>query len=128
MSCANFAAIGAVPFCVAYWLLTRATLPRALWSGLAAAGLFGLILGAIYQGATLAVRFNDQKAFVVRLKGALAELGYFVKSDSDSFLTFRMDWNAGLLAGRISVRLDRERAQVAGPKIYLRKLRSRLAE
>lgn len=128
VSFGTFTLIGTVPIGLGYWLLFRASPVQTAAYTLAGAVLFGLFLALIYRGAMLSAHFTDQRDFITRLRGALGELGYFLESESDRFLAFKVKWHAGLLAGRITVSLDAGRASIYGPRVFLAKLRRRLTE
>lgn len=130
-----FAAITALPFGFLWsWLFgTMAqrpfgeVLPFGLVGGLVFGVLFGLMMGLFFQGMTATVAFSNEKEFRAQLNVAMAQLGYNPASQAENFLTYKPSLQAGLAAGRISVQVREGEAVVVGPRMYVRKLATRLA-
>jgi hypothetical protein len=129
-----FASITALPFGllggVVFSLATDAPLSRVLpswlFSGLAFGVLFGSMMAARFRGETAVVCANAGARLLPRLDVATAELGYFPASRSDGYYTYRPSFQAGLLAGRISVCMGEKEATIVGPRVYVRRLLKRL--
>jgi hypothetical protein len=57
---------------------------------------------------------------------ALAQLGYSPESQGAGFVTYKPSFQAGLLAGKISMLIEESSAVIVGPKLYVEKLLARL--
>jgi len=80
------------------------------------------------KAVTISVTFRDKKAFLSRLNIVLAEIDYHPVSQTESFLTYKPSFQAGLLAGRISVQIDDNSATLVGPNWYIKKLQKWLQQ
>jgi len=87
--------------------------------------LFGLIMAAFMKGETISVTYQDKQEFLGRLSICLAEIGYHPDTQTDFFATFKPSFRAGLLAGRISVKVGANEAIIVGPRMYVGKLQKR---
>jgi hypothetical protein len=88
--------------------------------------VFGATIGAFLRGETLAISVSDRQAFLARINIAAAQLGYVPTFATESHVSFRPSWHAGLLAGRLSVQLREHDAVVVGPRLYVKRLALRL--
>lgn len=128
------AAITALPFALLWSLLFSLTMGLefgqvlcvGIWGGIAFGLLFGFVTAFFLKAVTTSVTFQDKKAFLSRLNVALAEIGYHPQSQIESFLTYKPSFQAGLLAGKISVQVEYSSATIVGPNIYIKKLQKRL--
>jgi hypothetical protein len=102
-------------------------LPSGIVAGLLFGFFFGLVMAFFLMGETTTIKVADKKGFVSRLNIAMAQLGYNPATQTDDFLTYKPSVQAGLAAGRISVQLTEGQAVLVGPKMYITKLRQRLA-
>ncbi len=128
------AAITALPFALLWSLLFSLmmglefgqVLRVGIWSGIAFGLLFGFVMAFFMKAITISVAFQDKESFLSRLNVALAELGYHPQSQTETFLTYKPSFQAGLLAGKISVQIEQSSATIVGPLTYLKKLRKRI--
>lgn len=102
-----------------------AILGLALPGGLAFGLAMGLIAGAFLRGETVVLSFPSRTELMTRLSVALAELGYNPATSSGDFLTFKPSFQAGLLAGRISVAVRGGTATVVGATMHVKRLKKR---
>ena len=101
-------------------------LPYGLGAGGGFGLLFGFVMAFFMRGIETSLPIRDRDEFLKRLRPTLAQLGYYPESESQSFLTFKPSFQAGFLAGRISVQLQENGAQIVGPVTYVKKLMRRL--
>jgi hypothetical protein len=128
-------AVTGLPFTVLYAWLVGALLQRpfgemlpcGLGAGVFFGVSFGLVMARCFKGETATVKVAEPKGFVQRLNVALAQLGYHPATQAEDFLTYRPSVQAGLAAGRVSVQLRDGQAVIVGPKLYVEKLLTRLA-
>lgn len=127
-------AITALPFAILWSLLFAAIqqqsvgeiLPFGLGAGLFFGVSFGLALAFFLKGEKATVDVEDRKDFVSRLNVAMSQLGYNPATEAEDFFTYKPSFQAGLAAGRIAVQLQGRRAVIVGPKMYVKKLLTRL--
>jgi hypothetical protein len=120
----TIAAITALPFALLWSLLFSLmvglefgqVLRVGIWSGIAFGLLFGFVMAFFMKAVTTSVTFQDKKAFLSRLNVALAEIGYYPESQTESFLTYKPSFRAGLLAGNVicSLRAGKEESMNRG--------------
>ncbi len=128
------AATTALPFALLWSLLFSLmmgwefgqVLRVGIWGGIAFGLLFGFVMAFFVKAVTISVAFQDKEAFLQRLNVALAELGYHPQSQTKTFLTYKPSFQAGLLAGKISVQIEQSSATIVGPSTYLKKLQKRI--
>ena len=106
----------------------EAAFDLGMLQGLGGGVLFGAVMGTLMRGETLTVSMSDPKAFVPRVNIAAAQLGYRPSFVTENQLCFRPSWQAGLLAGELLVQLRGDDAVVGGPRMYVRRLLTRLEE
>ncbi len=114
--------VTALPFAILMALITGTPIYVNVLSGFTFGLLFGLIMSALIRGETMSVTFTERQEFLGRLNTRLAEIGYNPDTQTDTFLTFKPSFQAGLLAGKISVQINDSSAIIVGPKMYLKKL------
>ena len=127
-------AITALPFALLWSLLFSLmmglefgqVLRVDIWVGIAFGLLFGFVMAFFMKAVTTSVTFQDKKVFLSRLNVALAEIGYYPQSQTESFFTYKPSFQAGLLAGKISVQIENSSATIVGPNTYIKKLQKRL--
>ncbi|MBI4801205.1 MAG: hypothetical protein HY796_01660 [Elusimicrobia bacterium] len=88
----------------------------------------GVGMAFTMKAITVPVTFQDRKAFLSRLNVVLAEIDYHPVSQIGSFLTYKPSFQAGLLAGNISVQIDDNSATMVGPSCYIKKLQKWLQQ
>ncbi|HXD23007.1 MAG TPA: hypothetical protein VN613_06590 [Gemmatimonadaceae bacterium] len=89
---------------------------QALVAGCAFGLFFGLFMGWKFRSITTSVRFDgDLEVFLSRLALHLAEVGYHPEFPIGRVFTFRPDFAAGLMAGRLTIAFENERATIVGP-------------
>lgn len=93
-----------------------------IWSGIGFGLLFGLIMAFSMKAVTISVTFEDKETFLSRINITLAEMGYHPESQNESFLTYKPSFQAGILAGKISVSIKNSIATIVGPNSYIKKL------
>ncbi len=128
------AAITALPFALLSSLLFSLmmglefgqVLCVGIWGGVAFGLLFGFVMAFLMKAVTTSVTFQEKKAFLSRLNVALAEIDYHPQSQTESFLTYKPSFQAGLLVGKISVQIENGSATIVGPNTYIKKLQKRL--
>jgi hypothetical protein len=109
-------------FAVGMKLLTGMPTQTALCAGI----LFGIVLGSImavrFKG--IAVRYQCPWSLDIagRLQMILAQIAYHPESTIGDTVTFKPSFQAGLLAGRITVSGHRDHIEVFGPSSYVRRL------
>ncbi len=132
---ARLAAITALPFALLWSLLFSSTMGLefgqvlsgvGIWSGISFGLLFGFIMAFFMKAVTIFIMFQKKQAFLSQLNVALAEMGYHPESQAETFLTFKPSFQAGLLAGKISVQIEQNSATIVGPNNYIKKLQKRL--
>jgi len=132
---AMLAAITALPFALLWSLLFSLMMGLefgqvlsgvGIWSGIAFGLLFGFIMAFFMKAVTISIKFQKKEAFLSQLNVALAEMGYHPESQTETFLTFKPSFQAGLLAGKISVQIEQNTATIVGPNNYIKKLQQRL--
>jgi len=132
---ARLAGITALPFALLWsWLFSlmrglefgQVFLRVGIWGGIAFGLLFGFVMAFFMKAVTISVTFQDKKAFLSRINVALAEMGYHPQSQNESFLTYKPSFQAGLLAGNISVSIENSSVTIVGPNAYIKKLQKRL--
>jgi hypothetical protein len=101
-------------------------LPGGILVGL----LFGLITGPL-TGVFAAVRkvsieSADPLNALGQIAMLMAELGYFGSFQGEGVSTYKPSFQAGLLAGRITIRQHHGVIEVIGPRYYVWRLTSRL--
>jgi hypothetical protein len=98
--------------------------------GGAAVGLLtGFVLAFLMKGVAISESYEDKRAFLARLDVALAAIGYYPQLQTESFMTYKpSSFEAWLLAGSISVRIEETSCTIVGPKIIIKRLRERLKE
>lgn len=109
------------------WKFSEFFVLYGLWGGIAFGLLFGLIMAFFMKAITLSMTFKDKETFLSQLNVALAEIGYHPQSQTGNFLTYKPSFQAGLLAGRISVQIEQSSATVVGPSTYIKKLQKRIS-
>lgn len=131
----RLAAITALPFALLWsWLFSiirslefgQVFLRVGIWGGIAFGLLFGFAMAFFVKAVTISVTFQDKKTFLSRINLALAEMGYHPQSQNENFLTYKPSFQAGLLAGNISVSIENSSATIVGPNSYIKKLQKRL--
>ncbi len=130
----TLAAITALPFALLWSLLFSLmmglefgqVLRVGIWSGIAFGLLFGFIMAFFMKAVTIFIKFQEKEAFLSRLNVALAEIGYHPESQTETFLNFKPSFQAGLLAGKISVQIEESSVTIVGPNTYIKKLQKRL--
>ena len=115
-----------IPFAAQMQVDFGSVLPYGLGAGGGFGLLFGFVMAFFMRGIETSLPIRDRDEFLKRLRPTLAQLGYYPESESQSFLTFKPSFQAGLLAGRISVQLQENGAQIVGPVTYVKKLMRRL--
>jgi hypothetical protein len=123
-------AITALPFAVLWsWLFAAMQdqsfgeiLPFGLLAGLLFGLVFGLTMAAVFKAETASVAVSDKQHFISTVNSALSQFGYTPASQFDDFFTYKPSFQAGLVAGTISVQLTEQQAVIVGPKIYVNKL------
>jgi hypothetical protein len=129
------AAITALPFALLSSWIYSLTLHEdfgfilarfGIWGGVAFGLLFGFVMAFFLKAETIVVPFQDWGAFLANLNVVLAEMGYHPESQSGQFMTFRPSFQAGLLAGKISVQIGQNNATIVGPAMYVKKLKQRI--
>jgi len=131
---AIIASITALPFGLAVsWLFSLIwgvefgeALSVGVWGGIAFGLLFGFVMAFFMKAVTISVPFQDKEAFLSKLNIALAEIGYHPESQTEGFLTYKPSFQAGLLAGKISIQIEQTSAKVVGPSTYVQKLQKRI--
>ena len=128
------AAITALPFALLWSLLLSLMWDMGfgqvfrvgIWGGIAFGLLFGFVMAFFMKAVTIFIKFQEKEAFLSRLNVALAEMGYHPESQTETFLTFKPSFQAGLLAGKISVQIEKNSVTIVGPNTYIKKLQKRL--
>jgi len=130
----TLAAITALPFALLFSLVL--SLMRAIgfgqafrvgiWCGIFFGLLFGFIMAFFMKAVTIFIKLQEREAFLSRLNVALAEMGYHPESQTETFLTFKPSFQAGFLAGKISVQIEQNSVTIVGPNTYIKKLQKRL--
>jgi len=131
---AMVAGVTALPFALLWSLLFSAmmgmdfgqVLRIGIWTGIAFGLSFGFVMAFFMKADTISIHIQDQGAFMARLNVGLAELGYHPESRTENFLTFKPSFQAGLLAGRISVQIEQSSATIVGPSAYVKKMQKRI--
>ena len=129
-----FAVATGAPFLMLMWLFGAVAFQKAPTEAFLTAAtqtaifvcLVGPALGAMFHGVTVTVAFADHSAFVASANVATAQLGYHPAFHSESFLTYTPSWQAGKLAGHISIQLHEHEARIVAPRIYASRLVARL--
>jgi len=129
------AAVTALPFAILWsWLFAAMQqrtfaeiLPFGLGAGFFGGVFFGLAMAFFIRAETVTVTIQDMAAFVSRLNVAASQLGFFPASQTADFFTYKPSFQAGLLAGRISVQIDDTEATTVGPRIYVARLQKKLS-
>jgi hypothetical protein len=103
-------------------------LRMSIVGGLAFGILFGFVIASFMKAVTISIEFQEQEkeALLSQLNVALAEMGYHPESQTDTFLTFKPSFQAGLLAGKISVQIEQNSVTIVGPNTYIKKLQQQL--
>ena len=130
----TLAAITALPFALLFslalslmWAIGFGQAFRVgIWCGIFFGLLFGFVMAFFMKAVTIFIKFQEKEAFLSRLNVALAEMGYHPESQSETFLTFKPSFQAGLLAGKISVQIEQNSVTIVGPNTYIKKLQKRL--
>ncbi|MCS6777955.1 MAG: hypothetical protein RMJ43_13675 [Chloroherpetonaceae bacterium] len=104
----------------------REVVPFGLSAGFVFGLLTGLLAALFLREETVHVGFSNSEAFMARLNVALSQLDYHPATRSHSFFTYRPSFQAGWMAGRISVQLYQGMAVIVGPRMYVDKLVARL--
>lgn len=128
------AGVTALPFGLLWsWLFSLTmgldfsqVLAVGIWGGVAFGLIFGFVMTFFMKAVTLSVGFQDTGTFLSRLNVALAEIGYHPQSQTETFFTYKPSFQAGLLAGKISVQVEHGSAVIVGPSTYVKKLRKRI--
>jgi hypothetical protein len=128
------AAITALPFALLWSLIWSLLMglefgqvfSLGIWGGIGFGLLFGFIMAFFMKAVTISMKFQEEEAFVSQLNVALAEMGYHPESQTEAFLTFKPSFQAGLLAGKISVQIEQNSVAIVGPNTYIKKLQQRL--
>lgn len=128
------AAVTALPFGLLWsWLFSLTmgldfgqVLAVGIWGGVAFGLIFGSVMAFFMKAATVSIGFQEKEAFLSRLNVALAEIGYHPQSQTETFFTYKPSFQAGLLAGKISVQLEHGSAMIVGPSTYVTKLQRRI--
>lgn len=134
---ARLAGITALPFALLWSLLFSLMMDLefgqvlggvGIWSGIAFGLLFGFIMAFFMKAVTISIEFQEQEkeAILSQLNVALAEMGYHPESQTETFLTFKPSFQAGLLAGKISVQIEQNSVTIVGPNNYIKKLQQQL--
>ena len=103
--------------------LLIATIPGGLLFGI----LFGLTMAVFFKGATIIVNIGNREKFVALINVAMSQIGYNPTVSSANFLNFKPSFSAGLMAGKISVVIEGNKATIIGPSMYVKKLQKRFA-
>ena len=101
-------------------------LPRLAFTTALFAVFWGLFMGSLLKGVTRVLPVAEWARFVADLNVATAQIGYHPSLVSDALLTFSPSWQAGLLAGRVSVQRRDGEAVIVGPSVYIGRLVIRL--
>lgn len=101
-------------------------LPFGIWIGVIFGLCFGLITASLLKVKTISVPIPDRRAFIARMNIRLAELDYHPEHQFENFWTFKPSFQAGILAGRLSVQIEQNSAIIIGPSVYVNKLRKHL--
>ena len=99
---------------------------EGIWHGIAFGLVSGFVMAFFIKAVTISVTFQNKKTFLSRLNVGLAEIGYHPESQTESFLTYKPSFQAGLLAGKISVQIEDNSSTIVGPNTYIKKLQKRL--
>lgn len=97
-----------------------------IWAGIAFGLFFGFVMAFFMKANTISILVHDKKSFIDKLNIGLAEIGYHPESQTDNFLTFKPSFQAGLLAGKISIQIGQNSATIIGPSTYVKKLQKRI--
>ena len=119
------AAMTALPFGLLMWLVLGGPLEIHVVSGMAFGLLFGGVMGFLFKSAELRLPVTGPEHAMDDLQMILAGLGYFPKSDLGGVVQFAPSFQAGLMAGRITVRRSDAAFDIVGPSMYLGKLAKR---
>ncbi|MGP1384833.1 MAG: hypothetical protein ACTS2F_14805 [Thainema sp.] len=101
-------------------------LPFGIWIGIAFGVSFGFTTAFLLKVKTVSVVIQNRKTFVARMNIKLAELDYHPEHQFEDFWTYKPSFQAGLLAGRLSIQLEQHSATIIGPSVYVNKLRKRI--
>jgi hypothetical protein len=99
-------------------------LPFGLMFGL----LFGLILASSLKGETATLEVEDKRDFISQMNKAMWRLGYKPATRTEDLFTYRPSFELGTSGWRMSVEFVDGRAEIYGPKQYVKKLTKALGE
>jgi hypothetical protein len=130
----TLAGITSLPFALLWSVMYSAmmdldfgqVLGTGIWAGIAFGVIFGFVMAFFLRAETISVPVQDRETFLTTLNIELAELGYHPESQAGDFFTFKPSFQAGLLAGKVSVQIRPGSATIVGPLTYVRKLRMRI--
>lgn len=101
-------------------------LPFGIWVGIVFGLCFGLTTASLLKVKIISVPIQEHKMFISRMNIRLAELDYHPEHQFENFWTFKPSFQAGFLAGRLSIQLEQHAATIIGPSVYVNKLRKRI--
>ena len=119
------ASITALPFGFLMWLVQGGSLPAQIAGGVVFGILFGGVMGLFLKVAELRLGSTGPRQGMDDLQLAMAGISYFPKSELGGVVQFAPSFQAGLAAGRITVRKSEAEYEIVGPKMYLAKLAKR---
>lgn len=90
-------------------------------------GLVAGLAGAYWnRSIEVCVTFRDRAVFIETLERSLAEMGFEAKSELDEFVVYEKSALSTLFAGRIFLRVEKNRATIAGRASNVRRLQQQL--
>jgi hypothetical protein len=116
-----FGTITALPFGLLFSLLTNIPVEAGLIAGIFFGLLFGPFMAIFFRGMRVRLPATNAR-FDGLLQQAMAEFGYYLESQIGSSMTFKPSFQAGLLAGRITITKAADGVDVFGPAFYVKKL------
>jgi len=100
----------------------QALLELGIWVGLLSGLTSSFFIAFFLQTITITIPMKEQNQFIRNMNVSLSEIGYYPQSQISDLLIYKPSVQAGLLAGKISVQINKENAIIVGPSIYVRKI------
>ncbi len=117
-----FASVATMLFAAIVFIFTDIPVLASLVSGILFGLFFGFFMAYFTQGETVEMDFKSKKKFMDAMNTKISQIGYYIESHTGNFFMYKPSFNAGLLAGRISITIKGKKAVIVGPQIYVKKL------
>lgn len=118
----NLFVFTSLPFSILMAIFSGTPIGSTLIPGVVFGLIFGFIGALFLKGDKITIPLDNKDKTISKVNIRLAEIGYHPETQTENFLTFKPSFQAGLLAGKISIQVEVNSLTIIGPRIYLKKL------